>query len=195
KHGSETSVVHALEPGEHLEELVGILQKISENLAASGEFWDNANRFAHGFIHSQFQEELGHHNLVDNIEISDQFLDLHTRGGTPTVYVALRVDTFNLDTERGREEISTTISLEHVFHTGNGAANPIISQDLEGIDDGEGTPPRYYGVFPAKMDWMPQSLIAAVKTVEKDGPGLDDRYTTEFFNVPGYDRNALIARA
>jgi hypothetical protein len=70
--------------------------ELSEHLNTIGASLINsftlpAVRFVHGFLHGQFQSEIGTNDFVDMIEISDGFLSMHTRAPIPMLFLETRL--------------------------------------------------------------------------------------------------------
>jgi hypothetical protein len=64
-------------PDNNLAELNSALKEIAVHLLTN-TFTRDASRFVHAFVHSQFKDYIGPTDKVDIVEITDDFLDLHT---------------------------------------------------------------------------------------------------------------------
>jgi hypothetical protein len=113
----------------------------------------NIHDLVHGFIHSQFRDFITDTELVDNLAVTDGFIDLHTREAIPVFMVQARIRKVALDTESGPEEIVFSAGAWHVYDSSfinsdpPPADTPMVVREFATIDDGQGTPYETFGVF------------------------------------------------
>lgn len=166
----------SVRPDNALTELTNALGEYGPQVA-SANFSRDASRLVYGFVHSQFKDYIAATDKVDMIEITNDFLDLHTRAGEVTFHLNIRISDINLDTEWGDEEIVIEIAAEHVFDLDDRVGNPSIAHEFDAINNREGTPFRNFGVFKLDQCAALDSVIFIIKVVEDDDfPSPDDEY-------------------
>jgi hypothetical protein len=93
----------------------------------------DALRFAHGFFHAEFQQQLPAGDLVDEITLSNGFVDVKTHVAEPVIY--LFTDGVAEGPTRGGEptfEWDVAISSKHVYSNGVIVPGPKYSSHAEG---------------------------------------------------------------
>jgi hypothetical protein len=137
----------------------------------------DARGFAGGFLWALFPELLGPGRIVEGINISDDFIELHTRQGIPVVTVIFRardVRSYGADIFTADEHRLTLDSI-HVYDDGivYGASKTYETEQ------GDDTP----WVTAGQWDLLTEvpnlgSIVLRISGVEMDWPDADDRFET-----------------
>ncbi len=171
----EGGILAADAPG--LDDLKAMLGDLASRMATAPFQWE-ATKFVHGFIHSLFKADIGAMDKVEIVEISDGFLDLHTRDGVLKFAMEMRAFNVFLDTEPGDEEINITLNVQHIFDPNDNTNNPVIAHEFDEINNMEGTPFWTFGFFDLEECGTLHDVIFIIQVVERDGVA-DDRLQTE----------------
>ena len=138
----------------------------------------DALRFAHGFFHAEFQQQLPAGDLVDEITLSDGFVDVKTHVAEPVIY--LFTDGAAYGPTRGGEptfEWKVQISSKHVYSNGVIVPGPEYSSRTEGTMAARISPRRVGAWTVAEVCDDPHVVSTEVKyrLTELD-PLIDDKY-------------------
>jgi hypothetical protein len=169
-----------------------VLDDIATHLATSTttrQFRLDATRLAHAYLHTEFQDDLEDPNeLVDMIEMSDDFADLHTHTGRPYFRVELKVDKINWDTEWTHEEIHIEVWTRRYY----GSGPVFVVHSFSEIDDKEGTGWQVIALEDLNVCDNLQKIEFTFYPTESDaGLNLDDRSQTSEQTLEDFACEAL----
>ncbi len=134
--------------------LKAALQRAERDIGGSTSIGLPASRLVHGFIHSQFQRDIGTRHFVDMIEIADDYFLPHTHAKIPHFAIQLRLPQINYDPDVTMliGGITASIAAQHIYcldvnNPADDCDNPVVSHTFSDIENGDGTPTATYGVF------------------------------------------------
>ena len=160
--GSAAQVVRRSDE-EALEGLRGSFDSIA--LTMAGAWRATAARFVHGFLHGQFQNEIGPLENVNVVEISDDHFQVVTSTGTPHFTVELRLNPITVRKSQGLENVTGDIVAHIILRLpATDPFNPITGTEFA-VASGEVTPFRGYGTFEVADCGAGASLIAYVEAI------------------------------
>lgn len=136
----------------------------------------HARRFVGGYLHTLFPELLGLDRIVEGINISDDFIDLHSRQGIPAASVrfqARNVISYGADLVT-EPEFRLTLDSMHVYNGGI-VRGPVETCRVENEGD---TPRIYAGQWTLDEVSNLGSIVLRVSGVELDWPDADDVFRT-----------------
>jgi hypothetical protein len=159
--------------------LATALAATAQTIRATQSLRVDATRFALGFVHAAFWEEIGQTRTVTGIEISDGSFVPRTQQGVAVAVVYSKVSDISLNTEPGGEEIVVTLSAQHVFGT-EWNSNPIFVTEFEEMDNHSSSAWERIGAFLLDLDCPRlQTIIMNASVKEIDGFSFDDRFNTD----------------
>jgi hypothetical protein len=193
-HELSRDIFPSTDPSEELaKELRVALKQVALGLGNSGSICRTAAQFLHGYIHSEFQGEISDTHFVDMIELSDDYIDLHSHAKIPIFYIQLRLSRINYDplADLLGINISAEIAAQHIYCVD--CDNPVVTRNFHDIGNNEGTPLQPYGAFRLDQCDELEGIIASVRIRENDPGPFDDIYEPVLFNVP-FDCDTLRSR-
>lgn len=164
--------------------LQAALQRAERHINSSTSIGEPASRLVHGFIHSEFQDDISTTHFVDMIEIADDYFMPYTHAKIPIVSIQLRLPQINFDPlgDPLGIDITATIAAQQIYCVT--CDNPVVTHTFHDLDNNEGTPLRTYAVVRLDQCDQLEGVIAAVDIVEHDWPTPDEHYETQLFNAP-----------
>jgi hypothetical protein len=158
-----------------------MLRQVADALEgpAALQFRRDVKRFIYGFVHGQFQDDLGPTEVVDRVVISDDFLDLYTHNAEGVILLAFKINEVNLDTESGDEEIHVTVGAEQRILSDTGWEPINFGHTFDEIRNREGTSWRILGEYKlADCNNLEGEFVTSILVREEDAVGPNDRYST-----------------
>lgn len=155
------------------ESLLIIAERIREKIAES------AFRFAHGFLHSQFQDRLEVQDAVDSIEITDNYVDFITHKREPFMILQSRIVMPMSFTDIGYLDKGLVVNTKSSFIWRNGEKTHGLSYS-EKFDSGYTTLyTRWHSHGSYKLNNNCDWLVAAkfeIRAIEEDSLSADDKF-------------------